>query len=92
MKNNATCLTTACEVIGRAWHSVILTNLPCSLLPSGNHKFEAKPEADNFEGCDAIFSFDASDFVLTAFQRFPGGAARGDYEVINKVRNLFFTI
>ena len=55
-------------------------------------KFEAKPEAGNFEGCDAIFSFDASDFVLTAFQRFPGGAARGDYEVINKVRNLFFTI
>ena len=46
MKNNATCLTTACEVIGRAWHSVILTNLPCSLLPSGNHKFEAKPEVD----------------------------------------------
>ena len=55
-------------------------------------KFEAKPEADNFEGCDAIFSFDASDFVLTAFLRFPGGAARGDPEVIDKVRNLFFRI
>lgn len=55
-------------------------------------KFEAKPETGNFEGCDAIFNYDGSDFVLTAFQRFPGGAARGDYEVINKVRNLFFTI
>jgi uncharacterized protein (TIGR03083 family) len=55
-------------------------------------KFEAKPEAGNFEGCDSIFEFNPSDFVLTAFQRFPGGAARGDYQVINKVRNLFFTI
>lgn len=55
-------------------------------------KFEIKPETDDFKGCDSIFSFDPSDFVLTAFQRFPGGAARGDYQVINKVRNLFFTI
>ncbi len=55
-------------------------------------KFEAKPETDHFGGSDAIFSYDPSDFVLTAFQRFPGGAARGDYQVINKVRNLFFTI
>jgi uncharacterized protein (TIGR03083 family) len=55
-------------------------------------KFQAKPETDSFGGCDAIFSFGPSDFVLTAFQRFPGGAARGDYQVINKVRNLFFTI
>lgn len=55
-------------------------------------KFEAKPESDSFKGADAIFSFDPSDFVLTAFQRFPGGAARGDYRVIDKVRNLFFTI
>ena len=55
-------------------------------------KFEAKPETGNFEGCDAVFSFDPSDFVLTAFQRFPGGTARGDPEVIKKVRNLFFRI
>ena len=55
-------------------------------------KFEAKPEADNFDGCQAIFSYDPSDFVLTAFLRFPGGAARGDPEVIDKVRNLFFRI
>jgi hypothetical protein len=55
-------------------------------------KFEAKPETGNFEGVDSIFEFNPSDFVLTAFQRFPGGAARGDYQVINQVRNLFFTI
>jgi uncharacterized protein (TIGR03083 family) len=55
-------------------------------------KFEAKPEAGDFEGCDAIFTFEPSDFVLTAFQRFPGGAARGDQDVINTVRSLFFTI
>jgi uncharacterized protein (TIGR03083 family) len=55
-------------------------------------KFEAKPENGNFEGCEAIFSFDPSDFVLTAFQRFPGGVARGDQEVIDKVRSLFFRI
>ena len=55
-------------------------------------KFEAKPENNNFANCDAIFSFNPSDFVLTAFQRFPGGAARGDYQVIDTVRKLFFTI
>ena len=55
-------------------------------------KFEVKPETGNFEGCDAIFTYDPSEFVLTSFQRFPGGAARGDFEVINKVRNLFFRI
>lgn len=55
-------------------------------------KFEAKPEAGNFEGCKAVFSFDPSDFVLTAFQRFDGGTARGDPETIKKVRGLFFRI
>lgn len=55
-------------------------------------KFEAKPEADHFEGVDAIFSFDSSDFVLTAFQRFPGGAARGDADAINSIRGMFFRI
>jgi uncharacterized protein (TIGR03083 family) len=55
-------------------------------------KFAVVPASSDFSGCDAIFSFDASDFVLTAFQRFPGGAARGDPLVIQQVRNLFFTI
>ena len=55
-------------------------------------KFEVKPETGNFEGFDAVFTYDPSDFVLTSFQRFPGGAARGDTEVIDKVRSLFFRI
>ena len=55
-------------------------------------KFEAKPETDNFEGCKAVFTFDPSDFVLTAFQRFDGGTTRGDQETIDKVRHLFFRI
>jgi uncharacterized protein (TIGR03083 family) len=55
-------------------------------------KFEVSPVSDGFDGCEAVFSYDASDFVLTAFQRFPGGAARGDPQVIEKARNLFFRI
>ncbi len=55
-------------------------------------RFEAKPDSGDFEGVDAIFTYDPSDFVLTAFQRFPGGAARGDEKVINTVRGLFFRI
>jgi uncharacterized protein (TIGR03083 family) len=55
-------------------------------------KWQAAPEEGNFEGCDAVFSYDPSDFVLTSFLRFPGGAARGDPEVIERVRHLFFRI
>jgi uncharacterized protein (TIGR03083 family) len=54
--------------------------------------FEAKPEAGAFEGCEALFSYTPSDFVLSAFQRFPGGCARGDADVIEQVRGLFFRI
>jgi hypothetical protein len=57
-----------------------------------NSKFDYKPEPGNFEGCSAVFVYDPSDFVLTSFQRFPGGAARGDPEVIERVRNMFFRI
>jgi hypothetical protein len=55
-------------------------------------KFEAKPEQGDFEDCKAVFSFDPSDFVLTSFQRFDGGTARGDQETIDTVRKLFFRI
>ncbi len=55
-------------------------------------KFEAKPEEGDFAGCEALFSFDASDFVLSAYQRYAGGCARGDHEVIDRVRGLFFRI
>jgi uncharacterized protein (TIGR03083 family) len=55
-------------------------------------QWSAQPEEGNFEGCEALFSFDPSDFVLSAYQRFPGGCARGDEDVINRVRGLFFAI
>src|SRR5512133_1299880 len=55
-------------------------------------KFEAKPETRNFEDCKAVFTYNPSDFVLTCFQRFDGGTARGDQETIDKVRSLFFRI
>jgi uncharacterized protein (TIGR03083 family) len=55
-------------------------------------QFSAAPEEGDFSGCEALFSFDPSDFVLSAYQRFPGGCARGDEDVINRVRGLFFAI
>ena len=54
--------------------------------------FSAVPEEGDFEGCSALFRFDAPDFVLTSFLRYPGGAASGDPEVIDRVRRLFFAI
>jgi len=49
--------------------------------------------AENLEGEQALFHFkNASDFVLTTFQRFPGGETSGDPKVIDQVRHLFFRI
>jgi uncharacterized protein (TIGR03083 family) len=55
-------------------------------------QWAATPHEGAFRDVDATFTFDPSDFVLTAYQRFDGGAARGDHEVINKVRHLLFAI
>jgi hypothetical protein len=33
-----------------------------------------------------------SNFVLTTFQRFPGGETSGDPKVIDQVRHMFFRI
>jgi hypothetical protein len=55
-------------------------------------KFTAEG-VDNLEGVQATLHFrHPSDFVLTAFQRFPGGEASGDPKVIEQFRNLFFRI
>ena len=54
--------------------------------------FSYQPDESGFAGCDALFRFDPSDFVLTSFLRFPGGAATGDPEIIERVRKLFFEI
>ena len=35
-------------------------------------------------------SNNAADAVLTFFQRFPGGSASGDEDVINTIRKLHF--
>jgi|RhiMetdeSRZDD1v2_1073273.scaffolds.fasta_scaffold211512_3 uncharacterized protein (TIGR03083 family) len=49
--------------------------------------------AESLEGTQALFHFkNASDFALTAFQRFPGGETSGDPKVIDQVRHLFFRI
>ena len=48
---------------------------------------------DDVSTLPAVFHFkDASDFVLTVFQRFEGGEATGDPQVIDKARHLFFRI
>jgi len=57
-----------------------------------NGQWSSQPEAGDFEGCQALFRYTPSDFVLTVFGRFPGGSATGDPEVIEKVRGLFFRL
>ncbi len=53
-------------------------------------QWQSSPETGDFEGCDAVFRYTPSDFVLTVFGRFPGGSATGDPKVIDQVRQLFF--
>lgn len=54
--------------------------------------FKAEP-SDDLSGTSALFHFkNASDFVLTVYQRFPGGETSGDPETINRIRHLFFKI
>jgi hypothetical protein len=54
-------------------------------------KWSSEAEKGNFEGCDALIHFNnAADAVLTFFQRFPGGSASGDEDVINTIRKLHF--
>jgi uncharacterized protein (TIGR03083 family) len=49
--------------------------------------------AESLDGTQATFHFkNASDFALTAFQRFPGGETSGDPKVIDQIRHLFFRI
>ncbi len=54
--------------------------------------FTATP-ADSLDDVQALFHFkDVSDFVLTTYQRFPGGETSGDPKIIDQVRHLFFKI
>jgi len=53
--------------------------------------WSSEAESGNFEGCDALIHFNnAAEAVLTFFQRFPGGSAIGDEDVINTIRKLHF--
>jgi len=59
-------------------------------VKDGTYAYKA---ADNLDGVQAVFHFkSASDFVLTTYQRFPGGETSGDPKVIDQIRHLFFRI
>jgi uncharacterized protein (TIGR03083 family) len=53
-------------------------------------QWSAAADEGDFKGCDALFRYTPSDFVLTVFGRFEGGSATGDPAVIEQVRKLFF--
>jgi uncharacterized protein (TIGR03083 family) len=53
-------------------------------------QWDSQPAEGDWAGCDSVFKYTPSDFVLTVFGRFPGGSATGDPEVIDRVRKLFF--
>lgn len=49
--------------------------------------------ADDLSDVDTVFHYKhPSDMVLTTYQRFQGGEAQGDPEVIDTARNVFFSI
>jgi uncharacterized protein (TIGR03083 family) len=49
-------------------------------------------EEASVAACPVVFNFDPNDWVLTAYQRFPGGAAIGDRALAYRIRRLFFKI
>ena len=63
----------------------------------GSWKLQLKNGALTYEEASVaaspvVFNFDPNDWVLTAYQRFPGGAAIGDRELAYRIRRLFFKI
>ena len=63
----------------------------------GDTKMSVGPEGVAFEpgdisGCAATLEFDPGTLILTAYQRMNAGTSRGDPEVIDRFRNLFFKI
>jgi hypothetical protein len=53
-------------------------------------QWDSQPDDGKFKDAEAVFRFNAPDFILTFFGRFPGGSATGDPDVIDNVRRLFF--
>jgi uncharacterized protein (TIGR03083 family) len=63
----------------------------------GTWKLQLKDGALTYEegsvaDCPVVFNFTANDWVLTAYQRFPGGAVIGDRQLAYRIRRLFFRI
>jgi uncharacterized protein (TIGR03083 family) len=59
-------------------------------VKDGQFSYES---VDDVSDLPAVFYFKhPSEMVLTTYQRFPGGETRGDPEVIEKARNVFFKI
>lgn len=55
-------------------------------------QFNYEP-VDDLSDVDTVFHYEhPSDMVLTTYQRFQGGEAKGDPEVIDTARNVFFSI
>ena len=44
------------------------------------------------DGCETVFEFEPSDFVLSTYQRKRGGKARGDQKIAERIRDLLFKI
>ena len=63
----------------------------------GTWKLQLKDGALTYEeasvdDCPVVFNFTPNDWVLTAYQRFPGGAVIGDRQLAYRIRRLFFKI
>jgi hypothetical protein len=63
----------------------------------GDTKLSVGPEGVAFEpadisDCPATLEFDPATLILTAYQRMNGGTSRGDPALVDRFRNLFFTI
>ena len=63
----------------------------------GSWKLQLKDGKLSYEdasvaGCPVVFNFDPNDWILTAYQRYPGGAAIGDRSLAWRIRRLFFKI
>ncbi len=60
----------------------------CISVDGTNVSYEEADTAD----CQAVFSFDPNDFVLSTYQRKRGGVARGDTALAERIRDLLFKI
>ncbi len=49
-------------------------------------------EEGPLEGCDTVFTFNPSEFVLSTYQRQRGGSVRGDESLAERLRQLLFKI